>query len=264
MRIGAVSYLNTKPLIHRLSERLPEARLVLDLPSRLADRLAAGDLDVALIPVFEAFRGEKYHVVSNACIACRGPVWSVKLLSRTPLENIRSVSLDEGSRTSAALVRLWLRRSVGIEPEWSSWSIDQPLESVETDAVLIIGDRAMRDDFPDWPMQWDLGEVWHRWTGLPFVFACWVSREPGWEPVVGSALEWVRDQGLRDLEAIARRAAPEYRLSYSRCLSYLQHDLYFHLHEAQLEGLRLFRRMSIEEGWISELNELTCHGYALA
>lgn len=264
MRIGAVSYLNTKPLIHRLSERLPEAELILDLPSRLADRLADGDLDVALIPVYEAFRGERYHVVSNACIACRGPVWSVKLLSRVPLEQIQTVSLDEGSRTSAALVRLWLRRDVGIEPRWSPWSISEPLSTVNTDAVLIIGDRAMRDEFPGWDRQWDLGEVWRRWTGLPFVFACWVARDPSWEPRVGPALEWVRDQGVADLQSIAQQVAEQYELTPARCLDYLQHDLYFYLHDSQLEGLRLFRRMSVEEGWIPEHNELTCHGCALA
>ena len=264
MRIGAVSYLNTKPLIHRLEERLPEARLVLDLPSRLADRLAQGDLDVALIPVFEAFRGPRSHVISDACIACRGPVWSVKLLSRVPLESIRSVSLDEGSRTSAALVRLWLRRQVSVEPVWHRWSIDAPLAEVDTDAVLIIGDRAMQDDFPGWSQQWDLGEVWRQWTGLPFVLACWVARDPKWEALLGPALEWVRDQGLLDLESIVQREAPHYGLTFERCLAYLRDDLYFHRHESQLEGLRLFRRMSVEEGWIPEGNELTCHGCELA
>ena len=100
MRIGAVSYLNTKPLIYRLAELAPQHELVLDLPSRLADDLAAGRLDVALIPSVEFFHNPSYTVVSDACIACRGPVRSVKLFSRVPLPEIRTLALDEGSRTS--------------------------------------------------------------------------------------------------------------------------------------------------------------------
>ena len=104
MRIGAVSYLNTKPLVYGLADLAPQHELVYDLPSRLADRLAAGALDVALIPSVEYFQRPDYEIVSDACIACRGPVRSVKLLSRVPLESIRTLALDEGSRTSAVLV----------------------------------------------------------------------------------------------------------------------------------------------------------------
>ncbi|MFP6649503.1 MAG: MqnA/MqnD/SBP family protein, partial [Pirellulaceae bacterium] len=102
LRIGAVSYLNTKPLVFGLEKMLPTAELVFDLPSRLADDLAAGQLDIALIPTVEYFQDPSYRVVSDACIACRGPVLSVSLLSRCPIEEIRTLALDEGSRTSVA------------------------------------------------------------------------------------------------------------------------------------------------------------------
>ncbi len=88
-----------------------------DLPSRLADGLADGQLDVALIPSIEFFQDPAYRIVSDACIACRGPVLSVKLFSRVPAERIRTLALDEGSRTSAALVRILLRERFGIEPQ---------------------------------------------------------------------------------------------------------------------------------------------------
>src|SRR5690348_6683422 len=100
MRIGAVHYLNTKPLVYGLERYAPGAEVVYDLPSRLADRLAARRLDVALIPSIEFFRTASYTIVSNACIACRGPVLSVKLFSRRPIDSIRTLALDEGSRTS--------------------------------------------------------------------------------------------------------------------------------------------------------------------
>src|SRR5262245_53693445 len=106
LRVGAVNYLNTKPLVYRLERFAPQAEIVLDLPSRLADDLAAGRLDVALIPSIEYFQSPGYSIVSDACIACRGPVLSVKLFSRVPPAEIRSLALDEGSRTSATLVRI--------------------------------------------------------------------------------------------------------------------------------------------------------------
>src|SRR6056297_2390565 len=109
LRLGAVSYLNTRPLICGLRARLAgRGRLTLNLPSRLADDLKAGRLDVALIPSVEYLRGVGERIVSDAVIACRGPVWSVRLLSRVPLPEIRTLALDEGSRTSATLVRVLL------------------------------------------------------------------------------------------------------------------------------------------------------------
>src|ERR1044072_1475060 len=100
IRIGAVNYLNTKPLIYQLEKLAPQAELVLDLPSRLADGLAAERLDVALIPSIEFLQDPSYTIISDACIGCRGPVMSVKLFSRVAPERIRSLALDEGSRRS--------------------------------------------------------------------------------------------------------------------------------------------------------------------
>src|SRR3954451_13435764 len=141
VRVGAVNYLNTKPLICDLEELAPRAELVLDVPSRLADRLAAGELDVALIPVIEYFRAGTYTVLPNVSIASRGPVLSVTLFSRVPWANIRSVALDEGSRTSAALTQVLLRKRYGVTPAFEPLPIDRPADTLSTDAVLLIGDR---------------------------------------------------------------------------------------------------------------------------
>src|SRR5262245_53829863 len=109
IRVGAVNYLNTKPLIWNLAVASTTIDLRLDVPSRLADQLAAGELDVALIPVIEYFRGVNYSIIPNIAIASRGPVLSVTLFSRVNWQEIRSVALDEGSRTSSALTRILLR-----------------------------------------------------------------------------------------------------------------------------------------------------------
>ena len=160
LRVGAVNYLNTKPLVYRLDRLAPQADVVFDLPSRLADRLAAGSLDVALIPSVEFFQNPDYRIVSDACIACRGPVLSVKLFSRVPAERIATLALDEGSRTSAALVRILLRERFGIEPQLQPLPIGEGLESSDADAVLLIGDRAMHSPPGRFAEVWDLGDAW--------------------------------------------------------------------------------------------------------
>src|SRR6266851_5636618 len=143
IRIVAVSYLNTKPLVHELEALAPQAELILDYPSRLADRMARGELEVALIPVIEYFRAGTYRLVPNIAIASQGPVLSVTLFSRTPWQEIRKVALDEGSRTSAALAQVLVRKKHGVQPEVCPLPLDQNAENIDADAVLLIGDRAM-------------------------------------------------------------------------------------------------------------------------
>src|SRR6266849_6119233 len=117
LRIGAVNYLNSKPLIEGLPELVPEAELVLDFPSRLADRLSEGTLDVALVPSIACLLAPHYEVVSDACVAARGPVLSVKLYFRTEPRHVRRLALDAGSRTSATLARILLAEHHGILPD---------------------------------------------------------------------------------------------------------------------------------------------------
>src|SRR5207248_878760 len=137
LRVGAVNYLNTKPLIERLTDFAPGVGLSLALPSRLADQLAAGTIDVGLIPVVEFFRGTGYTYIPNLAIASRGPVLSVTLFSKVPWPEICSVALDEGSRTSAALTQILLRKRYGVRPVVRLLPIDAPAESADTDAVLL-------------------------------------------------------------------------------------------------------------------------------
>ena len=251
MRIGAVSYLNTRPLVYRLAELAPQHELVFDLPSRLADQLAAGQLDVALIPSIEYFQNSDYQIISDACIACRGPVRSVKLLSRVPIDQIRTLALDEGSRTSVALVRILLQERFGLSPALLPFPIDARPESVEADALLMIGDRAMHPPVGEYVAQWDLGDVWCRWAELPFVFAMWVanrgsgvgSQESG-EDFGGLAviLNKSRDLGVANVEQIARAEHARCGLSYDDCLTYLRDHLHFTLGPRELAGLTLFEK----------------------
>src|SRR5262245_9092693 len=132
LRVGAVTYLNTKPLVYGIERFAPQAELSFDLPSRLADDLAQGRLDVGLIPSVEYFQNSDYAIVSDACIACRGPVLSVKMFSRVPADRVRSLALDEGSRTSAALVRILLWERFGLEPQLKPLPIGAALNDATT------------------------------------------------------------------------------------------------------------------------------------
>jgi len=240
IRIGAVSYLNTKPLVYRLDELAPDAEIVYDFPSRLAVDLATGELDVALIPSIEFFQDPKYTIVSDACIGCRGPVLSVKFFSRVPVEKIRRVSLDEGSRTSIALVRVLLQQRYGIEPELESLPIGATAQDSDADAVLLIGDRAIHQPVADFVEIWDLGDEWCRWSELPFVFAMWVAHVGKDLRGTELALDAARDAGIRCLDEIAKREAVEAGLSPAQCLTYLRDNLHFHLGPRELRGLALF------------------------
>jgi chorismate dehydratase len=242
LKVGAVTYLNTKPLVFRLQHFAPQAELIFDLPSRLADKLSAGQLDVALIPSVEYFLNSSYKIVSDACIACRGPVLSVKLFCRVPAAQIRSLALDEGSRTSAALTRILLKERFGVEPRLEPLPIDRPLNEVATDAVLMIGDRAIHSPAASFAEVWDLGDQWCRWVGLPFVFAMWVAGNGVNAAKLTPALAEARDCGVANLEAIAESEAPALGLTAPQCLAYLRDHLHFYLGPREQEGLQLFSK----------------------
>ncbi|QDV27956.1 menaquinone biosynthetic enzyme MqnA/MqnD family protein [Aureliella helgolandensis] len=245
-RIGAVSYLNTKPLIHGLRDRLPNIDLDFDLPSRLADRLNHGELDVALIPSVEFLRGAGLQILSDACIACRGPVRSVRLLFRRPPSQTQTLALDVGSRTSAVLAQVLLQQQHGVRPSLVPFDIDARLDQIDADAVLIIGDRAMDVPAGQYVENWDLGEQWCNLTGLPFVFAMWVTNQRSIEPGLSVALQEARDQGLAAAEQLAAQYAATYGISTADCVTYFRQQLHFHLGERELAGLDLFRRQAAE------------------
>ncbi|MEZ6144907.1 MAG: menaquinone biosynthesis protein [Planctomycetaceae bacterium] len=248
IRIGAVSYLNSKPLIEGLEELVPDAELILDLPSRLADGLARGELDVALIPSVEAFADPDYEIVSDACVATRGPVLSVKLYSRVHPGDVKTLALDEGSRTSAALVQIMLHDRFGVSPKLSMLPMGSGVEDSEADAVLLIGDRAMHPPQETFHTVWDLGEEWLAWTGLPFVFAMWVTRAGTDLGPVPFALEQARDRGMRDVARIAQRESSALGIDRSAAFNYLTRNLHFRLESAERNGLKLFHRLAAQRG----------------
>jgi chorismate dehydratase len=256
VRVGAVSYLNTRPLVWRFNELAPQGELILDYPSRLADALADGTLDVALIPSVEFFHNPSYTIVSDACIACRGPVMSVKLFSRVPLDSIRSLALDEGSRTSVALVQILLQERFGLRPQLQPLPLGSSPQESTADAVLLIGDRAIHAPGGPFAAVWDLGEEWTRWSGLPFVFAMWVARAGVDLQGIDQALRECRDAGLEHLEEIAAAEAAPLGLTQRECIAYLRDNLYFYLGPREQKGLEMFYRRASQMGLAPEGLEL--------
>ena len=248
-RIGAVSYLNSKPLIHCLEE-LVDAQIVVDLPSRLAEGLANKSLEVALIPSIEYARNGGYTIVSDACISCNGPVKSVMLYSRVPVARIRTLSLDEGSRTSAALARILLAERFDIHPRTVTLSIGSAASDSDADAVMVIGDRGMIPIDGPYEFVWDLGQEWCEWTGLPFVFAMWVARDEHQRKLkkLGRLLGLARDRGVERLEEIARQEAPSIGLPFQQCHEYLRDNLTYRLGESQRRGLERFYELAARYG----------------
>jgi chorismate dehydratase len=262
IRVGAVSYLNAKPLYHRIDHWAPAVDLAMDLPSRLAARLATGDLDVALIPSVEYLRGvaSGYEILPGFAIAARGPVRSVKLFSRVPLDRIGRLALDEGSRTSQALTRIWLHSRHGIDPkviETLPMGVS-PLEST-ADAVLAIGDRAMKVPEAPFHAVVDMAEAWKELTGLPFVFALWVVR-PGVDlGDLPEALDRCRADGLAHADDLAHLHGPMLGLGVSACFDYLTRVLSYDLGEPEIAGLRTFARMAADRGLAPPGADLVFH-----
>jgi len=256
LRIGAVQYLNSKPLIQGLTELLPEAELVLDYPSQLADDLANGLLDVALVPSIVSFDNRNYEVISDACVATRGPVLSVKLYCRVPIRKISRLAIDAGSRTSAALVRILLSERYGITPVIEPLPVSQSTESSTADAFLLIGDRALHPPKEEFRITWDLGEEWLNWTGFPFVFALWICRKTPVPLAVGTALCQARDLGILQLEHIAVREAKRLSIDTKTAYEYLTRNLHFYLGPLEKKGLNLFHELAVRCGLVSTGVEL--------
>jgi chorismate dehydratase len=250
MQIGAVSYLNSRPLIEGLEGLLPSANLVLDYPSRLADALSNGQLDVALIPSIEYFRRPGYEVISDACVAARGEVLSVKLYCRVHPGQIRTLALDEGSRTSAALTKVILAERYGVIPKTEPLRMESATTDSGADAVLLIGDRAMHSPEESFVEVMDLGQFWYDWTGLPFVFAMWVARREINTEGVDEALSHARDLGIANVADIAREEAPRLGISETLAHNYLTRNLHYHLTSAERSGLKLFSELAAQHNLV--------------
>jgi len=262
VRVGAVEYLNARPLVFGLDQsRRFEVRF--DWPSRCAALLHHGDIDLGLIPSIEYLRppdsargGSAYRIVPDLAVASRGPVASVALYTTRPMSDVRSIALDTSSRTSVALTRVLSARVFGIQPELRPHGPDLPVMLAGSDAALLIGDRALlvgpgplrvgeREVMVE---KIDLGEAWLEATGLPFVFAFWAGRSGAVKASDVQELQRVRDAALGSLETVSAEYFQNDPALVPLGTRYLRDNIKYHLGEDECAGLTLFFRYAAETG----------------
>jgi chorismate dehydratase len=257
-RLAASSYLNSAPLIwsfvygsHRGDVDFIEA-----VPARCAQLLAESSVDAALVPVIEYQRIAGGLLVSNVCVGSRKEVLSVVLVSKNKrLEEIRTVALDESSRTSATLVKIVFREFLQREPEWttSAPNLDQMLN--KNDAALIIGDPGMTFRRQGLNV-WDMASLWREHTGLGFVFAMWMVREDAAERARTVDFAGARDEGVAHIEEIVRSYQDKIPMSVAELRNYLTENIVFDVDESMERGLRLYFELAEKHQMIDQLKPL--------
>ena len=257
LQLAASHYLNSAPLIwsflHGSQRNLVE--LVDAVPARCGELLATGEAEAALVPVIEYQRMKNVALVPNVCVGSKKEVLSVVLVSKhSDLENVRSVALDESSRTSATLVKIIFREFVRSEPTWVRHVPDLPAMLELNDAALMIGDPAMTFSRKEVTV-WDLAGLWHRYTGLGFVFAMWMVRDNASEKAKRVDFSEARDEGVRHIEEIVDYFQSRIPLSRNQLLSYLNESISYHLAEKMRSGLELYFQLALKHGLIESLRQ---------
>ncbi|PWV55982.1 menaquinone biosynthetic enzyme MqnA/MqnD family protein [Chitinophaga sp. S165] len=223
VKVAAVSYLNTRPLLYGFREHavMKMLELTVDYPAKIAQQLIDGEVDVALVPVAIIPKLKEYHIISDYCIGAEGPVASVCLFSEVPMNEIKRIYLDYQSRTSVALLKVLVREYWKLDVELIETTGDYQHLIKGTDAGVVIGDRALEQRHVS-PYIYDLAEHWMRFTSLPFVFAAWISNKP-------LPVEFIQEFsnansiGIHNIPAVvAENAYPVYDLTtyYTKNISY--------------------------------------------
>ncbi len=253
LRVGLFPYLNVQPLIHGLGGD-PDVEVVIDLPSAIADRFRRHELDLAMVPSFEAATLDA-PILGSACIASDGPVETVILHHRVPLERVKTLAVDEASRTSVALAKILIAEASGNLPQATAFS-PRSAGRPDADAVLVIGDPAFlwrADGFA--PM--DLGQEWRRQHSLPFVFAVMVKEARGAADGLAARISEAKKRGLEAASTIAR--SYNSGVDAARAEHYLRHVIRYDLGERERQGLALFHRLAQAKGLLAQVKELEFH-----
>jgi chorismate dehydratase len=253
VRLGAVEYLNARPLVYRLDRLTERFSLRFDVPSRCASLLHAHDVDIGIIPSIEYLRGGPYLAVPGVAIGSEGPIASVAVFSRRPPAEIRTIALDTSSRTSVALLQILCRHHFRIAPEMRPMMPEPERMLSECDAALIIGDRALLFDHVAAGVEKiDLGAAWTEYTGLPFVYAFWAGHHDAigaddLARLVGAGLA-----GADQPETIAAGYFAAMPAWVERGAHYLRDNVKFGFGEPQLAGLTRFYREAAALGLVPE------------
>lgn len=257
VRLGAVDYLNVRPLVHGLDAE-PMFSLRFDPPSRCARLLHDRGIDLGMIPAIAYQHQEGYRVVPGAAIGSEGAVASVALFTKVPAGQIRTVAADTSSNTSVALLRVLCAEHFDISPELVPAAPDLKAMVASADAALLIGDPALYADHHALGLEKiDMGEAWTSMTGLPFVWAFWAGRDGA----IGQAGVARLQQARREGEAESDRIAEAYAREYARRTGvpadpglskrYLRENIKYDLGERELAGVERFHAIARRLGVVS-------------
>jgi chorismate dehydratase len=256
LRISAISYLNTAPLMWDFEHgRAGEAfDISYTLPAQCAASLHNGSADIGIIPAAAYCSTPDLAIIPGVAIASRRAVRSILLVSKVPLDDIRTVALDTSSMTSVALTKVLFARWWSGQRMFSAMAPDIGSMLEQHDAGLVIGDPALQIDRSRY-VTYDLAEEWIRFTGKPFVFAFWAVRQAALRDAASNAdlaslFQQSRDHGLvpKNVGLIAREWAPRLGLSNAMLRDYLTHSIHYSLDAECLAGLRLFYQYAEECG----------------
>lgn len=238
------------------------------IPAQCADALKAGTADIGIIPVAAYTTIPDLVIIPDVAIAAKNQVRSILLVSKTPLEKIRSVATDSSSRTSSALVQIFLRKFVGVDPGFTPQKPDLGEMLRWHDAALLIGDVALQAQTSG-RYVYDLAEEWRRWTYLPFVFAFWAVRKAALENVspdvnIARVFQQSRDNGLSHVAEISRTWSARLNLKESIIREYLTSNIDYSLDDENVKGLKLFYRYAAECEVLPSAPELQFLGSSVA
>jgi chorismate dehydratase len=252
IRLGAVSYLNVRPLVYGLGQRA-DVSLRFDVPSECARLLAAGEIDLGMVPSITYLDRPGDRIVPGVCIGSDGPVASVALYAKKPIGDVRSIALDTSSRTSAMLTRILCARSFNISPVFVPYAPDLAAMLANADAALMIGDPALFVEHTSLgATKIDLGEAWTSMTGLPFVWAVWSGRADAADADTVALLNAAAREGSAHLDAIADAYCAETPERQPIARAYLRENLRFALDDRAAEGLRTYYREAAGLGLVRE------------
>ncbi len=256
LRIGCVSYLNSKPLVWGLAAD-PDLRIVYDVPARLLDLLERDGCDVALLPAIDYQRADDLVMVPSACIGADGPVYTVRLYARVPCYKVRKVFADIESHTSVALCRILLHFLHGQEV-----TLVEDRESA--DAVLLIGDKVVTAAPREFIYQMDLADAWKQWTGLPFVFATWMTRRGRDIADVPQKLKAAMLGGMDHIDEIVAAEAEAHGWPSAMAHHYFKYLMKFPIDLSdgapQRKAIELFHKRAFELGVVSRCRGIEVYG----
>ena len=255
VRLGAVSYLNVRPLVYGLDRR-DDVSLRFDVPSECARLLAAGEIDLGMVPSITYLDRPGDRIVPGVCIGSDGPVASVALFTKKPIGEVRTIALDTSSRTSAMLTRILCARAFNIAPAFVPHAPDLAAMLASADAALMIGDPALFVDYAALgATKIDLGAAWTSMTGLPFVWAVWSGpvEKPGVNSSINSrVLGEAAREGSLHLDEIADSYYAEQPERQPVARRYLRENLRFTLDDRAIEGLRTYFREAAALGLVND------------